>query len=253
MRFVLVDEDHLMTEIVEAMLRSNGHEVVGVVDTTADAVHLLHAVRPDVVIIDMSLGYNTDYDALGAALDVGARAIVFSYNADDAVLSRYAVRPVFVPKPDLPELERVVGRLVLDTVSGVVDHDRRVRPARAASGPEPTSLADTQAFYVAMNNAIEGDGLVSLDLAAAAPGSPDSGEIGERVKEVLRETDRLLVSVSSVRVLLPGAGTEGIASFFSRLEAARALPPGATTSSVVVGTGELPADAFDRLKRGAVA
>lgn len=249
MRFVLVDEDHLMAAMIEAMLDDLGHEVVGVADTTADAVNLLHSTRPDAVIVDLSLGYNTDFDPVGAAEDVGARVIVFSYNADDALMSRYAIRPVFVPKPDMSDLERVVSRLVLDRQTAqVVDHDRRVRPARPASGPTPTSLADAQSFYVALNDAVEGDAVLSIDLDISQPGALEGPAVGAHVKEVLRATDRLLASTTALKLFLPGAADEGVASLLARLEQAGAVPAGATTRHVVVRAGELPADAFDRLK-----
>jgi chemotaxis response regulator CheB len=237
-----------MTAMVEAMLDDLGHEVVGVADTTADGVHLLLSTRPDVVIVDLSLGYNTDFDPVATAEDVGARVIVFAYNADDAIMSQYPIRPAFVPKPDMSDLERVVSRLVIDHTSQVVDHDRRVRPVRAASGPPPTSMADAQSFYVALNDAIEGDAVLSIDLDISAPGSIEGPAVGAHVQEVLRATDRLLASSTALKVFLPGAGEEGVASLFRRLDAAGAVPTGATTRHVIVRAGELPADAFDRLK-----
>lgn len=248
MRFVLVDEDHLMTSMIEAMLDDLGHEVVGVADTTADGVHLVISTHPDVVIVDLSLGYNTDFDPVATAEDIGARVIVFAYNADDAIMSRYTTRPVFVPKPDMSDLERVVSRLVLDHTAQVVDQDRRVRPVRAASGPPPTSMADAQSFYVALNDAIEGDAVLSIDLDTTTVGSLEGPAVAAHVQEVLRGTDRMLASSNALKVFLPGAGEEGVASLLRRLEAAGAVPADATTRHVVVRAGELPADAFDRLK-----
>lgn len=249
MRFVLIDEDRLITSMIEGMLQDLGHEVLGVVDTTAAAVHLIHATKPDVVILDLSLGYNTDFDAVGAAEDVGARTIIFSYNADDAVLARYRIRPMVVFKPDLSELERVVGRLAVDPSARVVDQDRRARPSRPASGPTPTSLADAQAFYEAVNAAVEGDALVSIDLPDDV--GPDGTTVAVRVAEVLRDTDRLLASGAAVRLYLPAAEEAGIASLFQRLEAAHALPESATSRSVLVRAGEDPSVAFDRLRHAA--
>jgi len=249
MRFVLIDEDRLITSMIEGMLQDLGHEVLGVVDTTAAAVQLIHATRPDVVILDLSLGYNTDFDAVGAAEDVGARTIVFSYNADDAVLSRYRVRPMVVFKPDLSELERVVGRLDVDAAVRVVDHDRRTRPSRPASGPPPTNLADAQAFYEAVNDAVGGDALISIDLPDAYGAGDDPGKAAARVQGVMRATDRLVASASSVRIFLPGGAQDGIQSLLARLDQVGGLPEGATVRSIVVAPEELPADAFDRLKQ----
>jgi hypothetical protein len=149
----------------------------------------------------------------------------------------------------MSDLERVVSRLVIDHAAAqVVDHDRRVRPIRAASGPPPTSMADAQSFYVALNDAIEGDAVLSIDLDTTSVGSLEGPAVAAHVQEVLRGTDRLLASSNALKVFLPGAGEEGVASLLRRLEVAGAVPPDATTRHVVVRAGELPADAFDRLK-----
>jgi hypothetical protein len=248
MRFVLCDEDHLFTSMMEAMLGDLGHEVVGLATATADAVRLVETARPDVVIVDLSLGFNTDFDVIESALAVDATTIVFSYNANDAILSRYATRPLVVHKPDLTELERVVARLQLDSDRGVVEHDRRERPGRAASGPQPTGLEDAQAFYEAMNDAVAGDALVSIELPDGAGPAGDAADTAVRVREVMRDTDRLLVSGGAVRVFLPAGGEDGIASFQARVDAAAAVPHEATIKSVVVADDEPPAVAFDRLK-----
>lgn len=248
MRFVLCDDDRVFTSIIEAMLTDLGHGVVGVGTTTADSVALVRAARPDVVILDLSLGFNTDFDIVVAAAAVGATPIVFTHNADEAILRQYAVRPRVVFKPDLTELERVVERIGVDTEHHVVERDRRERPGRAASGPVPTNISDAQAFYEALNDATAGDSLVAIALpkdAGAAEGVP---ETANRVREVLRQTDRLLASSAAVRVFLPAGGDVGAASFRTRLGEVDALPAGATIRSVVVAPGESSADAFDRLK-----
>jgi len=242
MRFVLCDDDDLVRSAVEGMVDDLGHEVVGVAVATAPAVHLIEAARPEVVILDLSLGYNTDFDVIEAALGVGATPIVFSQNADDAVLARYESRPLVVFKPDLPALERVVARLALDHIAGVVEEDRRRRPAAAPEGPEPTSVEDAQAFYVALNAANEGDVLLSIELPA------DGIDVAQQVKAIMRGSDRLLASSSSVRVYLPGGEEAAVGSFVARLRAVAPLPEGTRVRSVVIAPGEAPADAFDRLK-----
>jgi len=49
--------------------------------------------------------------------------------------------------------------------------------------------------------------------------------------------------------LLPGGGTEAIESLFARLSSDAHLSAGVEFRSVVVGAGESPTEAFDRLKR----
>ncbi len=120
--------------------------------------------------------------------------------------------------------------------------------AMAWAGPEPTGLSDAAAFYEALNEGTEGDGLVSLDLGAQSPDVV--ADVGQHVRDLLRGTDRLLATAGAVRVYLPGAGEEGVASFRSRLDERAVAPEGAPVASVVIRAGELPADAFDRLRHG---
>lgn len=243
MRIVLCDEDALLREMVESLLTRLGFDIVGIADTTVAGVGLIEAARPDAVIFDMSLGYNTDFDVIETAQAVGARTIVFSHNADEAILGKYARHPTVVHKPDLAALEHVLSRLDVDDATGaVVDEDRRRRPARAASGPPSTGVADAQAFYEALNDLATDDALVSLEV----PGDPT--DLAHDAVLLMRGTDRLLASVGAVRVYLPGGGAEGIASFTERLRAAGVAPAGTRLRSVVASPGESGADAFDRLK-----
>lgn len=242
MRIVLCDEGGLLRESVEALIPKVGHEIAGVADTTALGVNLVAAARPDAVVFDMALGYNTDFDVIEAALDVGAKVVVFSYNADDAVLAGYPVRPVVVHKPDLVALEVVLRRLGVDAEHRVVEHERRARPPRELSVPVPTGVVDAAAFYEALNEARPGDGLVSIDIPVeAAP-------VAERMLDVLRHTDRVLATSHTLRVFLVGGGAIGVASFVSRLGDAGVLPQGVTIRSVIVAEDESPLDAFERLK-----
>jgi hypothetical protein len=246
MRFVLCDEDELLTSMIESMLEHMGHEVVGVAATTANAVHLIETARPNVVIVDLVMGFNSDFDIVESATDVGATTVVYSYAADHAILSRYEVQPLVVYKPDLTELEEVLSRLEIDSQQHVTEHDRRVHPVRVAAGPVPTGISDAQAFYEALNAAAAGDALISIEV----PGDEaQAAALASQVREVLRGTDRLLASGPAVRVYLPGGDLIGIASFRARLDDIGALPEAATVRSLVIDDGESPADAFDRLKQ----
>jgi len=248
MRFVLCDDDQLFTSMIEAMLADVGHEVVGVATTTAASVALIEAARPDVVIVDLSLGFNTDFDAVEAATAVGAATIIFSHRVDEVFLSRYPERPLVVFKPDLPELEEVVRRLERSPKRGVVEQDRRTRPRRVASGSRPADIADARAFYEAVNEALGGDALISVDLPDIDGAVEKARDAATRIRDVLRETDRLVASASSVRIFLPGGEQTGIQSFLARLDQVGGLPEGATVRSIVVAPEEPPSAAFDRLK-----
>jgi hypothetical protein len=247
-RFVLCDEDRIVCSIVESLVASCGHEVEGVAHTTSDAYHLIVAARPDAVIVDLSLGYNTDFDVLGVAADVGAKAIVFSLNADATLLSRYAVRPVVVPKPDFVALELAIVELGQATDSMPRQEDRRKQPARALTGLAPSGPSDAGAFFEALNQATDGDALVSIDLPRDVGSATNGAALGAFVVWELRQTDRLLGSESWVRIFLAGAGPDGAGVVLQRLQDNLDLPSGARLRAIVIQPGEGAADAFDRLK-----
>ena len=244
MLIVVCDDDVFMREMVESLVRTTGHDVLGVADTTAAAVGLIETGRPDAVIVDLSLGYNTDFDVIAAAGDVGARAIVFTQNADVELLGHYAVAPAVIPKPDLVALEELLLRLGRDQQHLAVEQDRRARPARTPDGPMPTGTNDAQAFYEAVNGAIEGDALVSLDAPTGAEAVAD--EVARR----LREGDRVLITPPrAVRVFLPGSGEEGLEAVLARIRSLPVVTDECQVASIIVRDGEHGADAFDRLKR----
>jgi len=250
-RFVLCDADGLVLSMVETILERHGHEVIGVADHTAVASDLVRAGRPDAVVVDLSLGYNTDFDIIGTAREVGSRVVVFSHNADHTVLDRFDPPPVVVAKPDFVALEAVIERLVDDDGSGDGDAlaDRRVRPTRAAVGPVPAGLHDAQAFYEALANATDDDAMLSIEAAEGAP--PLADDVAKRVQEIVRGTDRVLAMATAVRVFLAGPGSDGLAALLARLAADRMAAGGDLAyRSTVVGPGETGAEVFDRLKLG---
>lgn len=231
--------------MLESILARHGHEVIGVTDSTAMATDLVVHGQPDGVIVDLSLGYNTDFDVVGAAVTAGARTIVFSYNADETELSRYSPRPIVIAKPDFTTLELTIEHLFEEHDAASVETDRRRNPVRAASGPPPTGIGDAQTFYEAVNGASGGDAFVSLDWGGP---SDVATAIGEAVVEVIRATDRLVASPVSVKVYLAGADVEGLGSFLARLREVITLPVETVIRSIVVDADENPMDAFDRMK-----
>lgn len=247
LRCVLCDDDQLYTSLIERMLGDLGHEVVGVAATAADGTALLETAHPDLVILDLSMDFNSDFDIVASTLAVGATALIFSKGADDASLSRYAIRPTVVYKPDLTELEHAVTRVARDRGREVGDQDRRARPASAASGAEPTSVADAQAFYGSLNDAAAGDALLSIELPETTRQAEEASDVAMRVRVLLRTADRLVASATSVRVLLPNGG-EALATILARLGDGGALPGGAIVRAVTIVPDELPNDAFERLK-----
>lgn len=244
---MLCDDDELYTGMVERMLGDLAHEVVGIATTAADGTALIEAACPDLVIVDISTDFNSDFDVVTSALAVGAAVVVFSQRADDAILSRYAVRPVVVYKPDLIELEHTVTRLAIERLREDKDKERRLQPSSPAPGPEPTGVGDARAFYASLDEAAPGDALVSIELPDVAAQAEEAADVALRVRGLLRSADRLLASVTSVRVLLPHGG-DAVASLLDRLGEGGALPIGVTVRAVTILPGEIPSDAFERLK-----
>ena len=245
-RFVVCDEDELYLTVIGSLLAERGHDLVGVGTTTPDSVALIEAARPDVVIVDFLLGYNTDFDIVATANEVGAAVIVFSRSADEALLSAYSVHPTVVYKPDLTELGEVIDRLDGTPPGAAAPTDRRRRSTRSL-GPEPTSLSDAHAFYVALDEATDDDALITIELG---PSLPDEQALSrsEHVREQLRDTDRLLVTRTLLRIFVPAAGEDGVPVLLARLREADAIPSGASGKWVVLAKGETGTDAFERLK-----
>ena len=69
MRIVLCDEDPMLRDVVEDVVVKTGHEVVGMADSTAAAVGLLDTARPDAMVVDLWLGFDSDYDLIQMAID----------------------------------------------------------------------------------------------------------------------------------------------------------------------------------------
>lgn len=249
MRFALCDDDQLYTRMIELMLADLGHEVVGVATATPESVSLIETGRPDVVIVDPSMGFNTDFDVIAATGAVGARTIVFSQNAYESIISQYELPPTVVFKPDLTELERVVRDLGIERGEALsIASERRQRPVHEAHGRVPTSVSDAQAFYEALNEAAAGDVLMSVELSAEDPNLRDTSAIATRVRQIIRSADRLLASPWSVRIFLPGADDIGVTSLARRLQEGRAVPDDAILRSITLAPDETPTEAFDRLK-----
>jgi hypothetical protein len=253
-KFVLCDDDEMLCSMVDATIASQGHDVVGIADTTTGAVGLVTHGKPDVVVVDPAVGCNTDFDVIDTALAAGARVIVFSRSGEVPASGRYQPEPLFVMKPDLWALEQAIERVAVESGHDGGAGDRRHRPARAPKGPMPTGPRDAAAFYSALNEALVDDAFMSI--ATVAPNqSIDLPALAEVVSDHIRETDRLLmlITTSSLLVLLLGSGPEGVDSVYGRVRSDPHVPADTEFRSVIVAPGENPSDAFDRLKRGGEA
>jgi len=55
MRVVIVDDDVMLADLLEATLLDQGHEICGIATRVAEAVALVRLHRPDIAILDMKL------------------------------------------------------------------------------------------------------------------------------------------------------------------------------------------------------
>jgi chemotaxis response regulator CheB len=242
MRIVVCDEEPFIRDIVEAVVDATGHEVVGMADSAATAIGLIETARPDAIVVDLWLGFDSDYDVIRTALDVGARPVVFSTHGDEE-LARYPVALDFVIKPDVAALEKALVRLATgEPVHQPAARERRSRPARWAAGPPSSGIDDARAFFESINAAADGDGMISIDLWQGAD------VVAREATHLLREGDRVLALPTAVRIYLPGSGQEGVRSVVQRVADNSVATQDRTMACVVVQEGERGADAFDRLK-----
>ena len=249
MRLLICDPELDMAHLIEIVATRQGHEVVGIADTFQAADVLIGATHPDIVVLDPALGYGTDFDLLDEATVAGARVIVFSRTAHDFALDRYDPVPLAVDKPELGVLEEVL-RTIEAATPRVVSDDRRVRPQRDASGRRPVGPEDHEAFFEAISGAGGGDVLVWIDFSAVFQ-QMDAAAVHQLIAGAARQGDRLVLSPTSIRGFLPGAGADGVRSFWARLDERELLLPGVTVQAVILNDGEHPNDAFDRLRRTA--
>jgi len=112
---VIVDDNGAFLEAASGLLQREGVVVAGVASTTAEALRLTEALRPDVVLVDVMLGSESGLDlarrlARGSS---GARVILTSTHAEADLAELIADSPAigFVPKSRLSaaEVERLVG------------------------------------------------------------------------------------------------------------------------------------------------
>jgi hypothetical protein len=243
MRFAICDDDEMAAFVVDAALSVSGHELVGVADTAASAIGLVEHARPEVVVLDPSVGCSADhFDVIDAAISVGAHVVVFSRNVAAVVPGRYDPAPHMVQKPNITALESWIDRLATPMSSHEVI-ERRRQPPRSFDGPASAGPSDAAAFYAAANEAIEGDALV-----AVVPRFERAKVWVDRVALATRQTDFLLITSSAVLVFLPAGGEDGVLALHDRLIHDGAGSTEGEVRAVVLDADESTTDAFARLK-----
>lgn len=106
-RCVLVDDNDAFLETASELLRHDGLTILGVASTIDDAIRQVHALRPDLILVDIGLGDESGFDLARrlAQDDQGsqARVILISARAETDYAELVADSPAvgFLAKSEL--------------------------------------------------------------------------------------------------------------------------------------------------------
>lgn len=117
LRCLIVDDNSRFGEEARGVLEHDGISVVGIAASGDEAVRLSNALRPDLVLVDISLGEESGFDIARRLLDSSNEqppAVIFVSAYDEREFSaRIAASPAlgFIPKTDLSaeQIHRLLG------------------------------------------------------------------------------------------------------------------------------------------------
>ena len=105
LRCVIVDDSTSFLEAASSLLSRQGLSVVGVAPSAAEAVRLVEAERPDVVLVDLILGLESGFDLARRLAEVDGELVVvlISTHAESDFADLIAATPAagFMPKSEL--------------------------------------------------------------------------------------------------------------------------------------------------------
>jgi CheY-like chemotaxis protein len=115
LRCVIVDDDMAFLKVARALLEREGITVAGVAQGGGEAAARTEQLRPDVVLIDISLGQESGFDVARRLAGDGQppRLIMISTHSEADYADLIAESPVvgFLPKTDLSvaAIQRILG------------------------------------------------------------------------------------------------------------------------------------------------
>ncbi|TJY44521.1 response regulator [Cohnella pontilimi] len=149
-RFLVVDDTNFMRKMASDCLKQFGYEVAGEAANGKDAVRLFEELRPDVVIMDLTMPELSGIDALKQILQINPEAVVLICSASNQkeqifealeagakgylskpfnpkrlqeVIQKYAV-PFLVPSTTLHgEVDAAEAEVVMETAAAVEPAD----------------------------------------------------------------------------------------------------------------------------------
>jgi two-component system, NarL family, nitrate/nitrite response regulator NarL len=104
---LIVDDNQSFLEAARVLLEREGLTVAGIASTSAEALREAETLRPDIVLVDISLGEESGFDLARRLVDdeLGdeAAVVLISTHAEEDVSDLIAASPVagFLPKAEL--------------------------------------------------------------------------------------------------------------------------------------------------------
>ena len=129
-RILIVDDEPLITEMMEEWLSELGHVVVGPAHNLAQALELAQS-DVDGAIVDVSLGKDNSYPLLDALIARGRPFVLATGHGQEGIDPRYRGQSTLRKPFDLATFSRTIDELM--TPSGLGAR------ARNASSPGPIS------------------------------------------------------------------------------------------------------------------
>jgi len=130
---LIVDDNRLFLDAARGLLERQGLRVVGVAATSAEALRRAEELRPEVVLVDITLGGESGFDLARRLAEhhqgAGPVVILISTHAEADFADLIAESPAagFVPKPELS-----------------ADAIRRIVDGRAPGGPRGIARVETR-------------------------------------------------------------------------------------------------------------
>jgi DNA-binding NarL/FixJ family response regulator len=104
---LIIDDNTYFLDAARSALESQGIEVVGVAETSTEALQQAEALRPDVALVDIGLGDESGFELARRLVDGLARPIthvvLISTRAEDDYADMIAISPAvgFLSKSDI--------------------------------------------------------------------------------------------------------------------------------------------------------
>ena len=107
LRVLIVDDNERFLDVARTSLTRDGIEVVATATTSANALRRTEEVRPDVALVDISLGEESGFvltrQLIEAFPDLGLRVVLISTQGEDELAELIAASPAvgFIAKSHL--------------------------------------------------------------------------------------------------------------------------------------------------------